>query len=89
MANLILARMARRERELTIRTAMGAGAGRLLRQLLTESLMLALLAAGVGIAFAYGSMGLLTSFAGAVDAAGARDLDGRLGARLRRRSAPP
>ncbi len=64
VANLILARMARRERELTIRTAMGAGAGRLLRQLLTESLILALLAAGVGIAFAYGSMGLLTSFAG-------------------------
>jgi putative ABC transport system permease protein len=64
VANLILARMARRERELTIRTAMGAGAGRLLRQLLTESLLLALLAAGVGIAFAYGSMGLLTSFAG-------------------------
>src|SRR3954454_11054330 len=64
VANLILARMARRERELTIRTAMGAGAGRLLRQLLTESLLLALLAAAVGIAFAYGSMGLLTSFAG-------------------------
>jgi putative ABC transport system permease protein len=64
VANLILARMARRERELTIRTAMGAGAGRLLRQLLTESLLLSLLAAGVGIAFAYGSMGLLTSFAG-------------------------
>ena len=64
VANLILARMARRERELTIRTAMGAGAGRLLRQLLTESLILALLAAAVGIAFAYGSMGLLTRFAG-------------------------
>jgi predicted permease len=64
VANLILARMARRERELTIRTAMGAGAGRLLRQLLTESLLMALLAAAVGVAFAYGSMGLLTSFAG-------------------------
>jgi predicted permease len=64
VANLILARMARRERELTIRTAMGAGAGRLLRQLLTESLILALLAAGVGMAFAYGSMGLLIRFAG-------------------------
>lgn len=64
VANLILARMARRERELTIRTALGAGAGRLLRQLLTESMILALLAAVVGVAFAYGSMGLLTSFAG-------------------------
>ncbi|MEO8369685.1 MAG: ABC transporter permease, partial [Candidatus Solibacter sp.] len=64
VANLILARMARRQRELTIRTAMGAGAGRLLRQLLTESLILALLAAAVGVAFAYGSMGLLIKFAG-------------------------
>jgi predicted permease len=63
VANLILARMARRERELVIRTAMGAGAGRLLRQLLTESLILALLAAGVGIAFAWASMELLTRFA--------------------------
>ena len=64
VANLILARMARRQRELTIRTAMGAGAGRLLRQLLTESLILAMLAAAVGVAFAYGSMGLLIKFAG-------------------------
>jgi putative ABC transport system permease protein len=64
VANLILARMARRERELTIRTAMGAGAGRLLRQLLTESLLMALLAAAVGVAFAYVSTGLLTRFAG-------------------------
>jgi predicted permease len=63
VANLILARMAQRERELTIRTAMGAGAGRLLRQLLTESLILALLAAGVGLAFAWGSMELLKGFA--------------------------
>jgi putative ABC transport system permease protein len=63
VANLILARMARRERELVIRTAMGAGAGRLLRQLLTESLILAILAAGVGLAFAWASMELLTRFA--------------------------
>jgi len=64
VANLILARMARREQELVIRTAVGAGAGRLLRQLLTESLILALLAAVVGIAFASGSLKLLTQFAG-------------------------
>src|SRR3954454_14005155 len=63
VANLILARMARRERELVIRTAMGAGSGRLLRQLLTESMIMALLAAGVGIAFAWGSMALLIKFA--------------------------
>jgi predicted permease len=63
VANLILARMAQRERELTIRWAMGAGAGRLLRQLLTESLILALVAAGVGLVFAWGSMELLKGFA--------------------------
>jgi len=62
VANLILARMARREMELTIRTAVGAGAGRLLRQLLTESLILALLAAGVGLLFATGSLRLMTEF---------------------------
>jgi predicted permease len=63
VANLILARMAQRERELSIRWAIGAGAGRLLRQLLTESLILALVAAGVGIAFSWGSMELLRGFA--------------------------
>jgi len=63
VANLILARMARREGELVIRTAVGAGAGRLLRQLLTESLILALLAAGIGVLFATGSVTLLTQFA--------------------------
>jgi putative ABC transport system permease protein len=64
VANLILARMARRQKELVIRTAMGAGSGRLLRQLLTESLIMALLAAGVGLGFAYLSLELLTKFAG-------------------------
>ena len=63
VANLILARMAQRGRELAIRWAMGAGAGRLLRQLVTESLILAMVAAGVGLAFAAGSMELLTHFA--------------------------
>jgi putative ABC transport system permease protein len=62
VANLILARMAQRERELTIRWAMGAGAGRLLRQLVTESLILALIAATVGLAFAWSSTELLTTF---------------------------
>jgi putative ABC transport system permease protein len=63
VANLILARMARREQELVIRTAVGAGAGRLLRQLLTESLVMALAAAAVGVGFAAGSMKLIGQFA--------------------------
>ncbi len=64
VANLILARMARRKQELVIRTAVGAGAGRLLRQLLTESMIMALAAAAIGIAFAAGSMRLMSQFAG-------------------------
>jgi putative ABC transport system permease protein len=64
VANLMLARMARREQELTIRTAVGAGSGRLLRQLLTESFLLALLATAVGVALAYGSSKLLVDFSG-------------------------
>jgi putative ABC transport system permease protein len=64
VANLMLARMARREQELVIRTAVGAGSGRLLRQLLTESLMLAILAAGVGVVFAIGTSRLLADFSG-------------------------
>jgi len=64
VANLTLARMARREPELVIRTAVGAGSGRLLRQLLTESFLLALLAAGLGVAFAFASVRPLASVAG-------------------------
>ena len=66
VGNLILARMARREQELMIRSAVGAGSGRILRQLLTENLLLAFLAAGVGLLFAAGSLRLLTDFAGQI-----------------------
>ena len=67
VANLVtLARMARREQELTIRTAMGAGDGRLLRQLLTESLLLALIASALGLLLASGSLQLLKDFIGQI-----------------------
>jgi predicted permease len=62
LANLLLAQAARREKEIGLRVALGASQGRVMRQLLTESLVLALLSGVVGLAIAYGGRAALWSF---------------------------
>jgi putative ABC transport system permease protein len=56
VANLLIGRSAGRQRELAIRGALGSGRGRLVRQLLVESLVLSAAAAGLGTLFATGAV---------------------------------
>jgi ABC-type antimicrobial peptide transport system permease subunit len=62
IVTLMLARGARRQREMSVRLALGAGHARILRQMLVESLLLAAIGGASGLALAYVGRGAIARF---------------------------
>jgi putative ABC transport system permease protein len=76
LANLLLARAETRQREFAVRVALGAGVGRMLRQFVTEGVILALIAAAAGVGLAYaGLKALVTANPDGIPMAGSISID--------------